>query len=63
MAKRQKDLTEQVVFRMSPDLRSALEADAHRNGRNLAQTIRFLLERSPALAGGGQLDASAPTSV
>jgi hypothetical protein len=43
MAERQKELTDQVVVRVSPELRQALEEDAEQNGRTVAQTIRFRL--------------------
>lgn len=43
MAERHKELTDQVVVRVPPELRQALEEDARRNGRTVAQTIRFRL--------------------
>lgn len=45
MADRAKELTEQIVVRVNPDLREALEKDARENGRTVAQTIRFALTR------------------
>ena len=45
MAERQKELTEQVVVRVNPELRRALEQDAEQNGRTVAQSIRFLLSQ------------------
>lgn len=43
-------LTEEVLVRMSPELKAALVADAEANGRNIAQTVRHLLAQSPAIA-------------
>lgn len=51
----------QLVVNVPADLLAALEANAEDNGRTMAQTIRFLLSRHPALA--GYLAASEPTSV
>jgi predicted HicB family RNase H-like nuclease len=36
-------LTKQVVVRVEPELHAALVADARRNGRTVAQSIRFHL--------------------
>ena len=39
------ELTEQVMVRLTPDLRAALEADAKANERNLSQTIRLAIRQ------------------
>ena len=38
-----KRLTEQLVVRVTPEMRIALERDAERAGRTVAQSIRFHL--------------------
>jgi len=43
---RRKVLTEQVVFRAPEDLYEALQRDADENGRTMAQSARFHLERA-----------------
>ena len=40
---REHNLTEQLVVRVTPLMRAALEADAEANGRSVAQSIRFHL--------------------
>lgn len=42
---REKKLTTQIIVRVDPELRAALEADAAKNGRTLAQTVRHVLRR------------------
>jgi hypothetical protein len=54
-------LSAQVLIRMEPKLRDALQADAEANGRTITQTIRYLLARSPTIA--ERLDTPGPTSV
>lgn len=39
-------LTNQVVVRLTPDLLDALRKDAEKNGRTVAQTVRFALKKS-----------------
>jgi hypothetical protein len=47
---REKKLLEQIVIRVTPELREALEKDARENERTMSQTLRFhlrhLLEES-----------------
>ena len=42
--RRDKTLTDTVVFRCEPSLHQGLKNDAERHGRTVAQTIRFYLE-------------------
>lgn len=39
-------LSKQIAVRVSDELHDALRENAEANGRNLAQTVRFLLRRS-----------------
>jgi hypothetical protein len=40
---RPKELTKQIVVRVTDDLYEALERDAEDNGRTVAQSVRFKL--------------------
>jgi hypothetical protein len=43
MAQRTKDLTRQLVVRVDEELYKAIERDAERNERTVAQSVRFKL--------------------
>jgi predicted DNA-binding protein len=43
--RQRKELTKQLVVRIDDELYEALEDDAERNGRTVAQTVRFWLNQ------------------
>lgn len=45
MAERRRELTKQLVVRVDEELYEALEQDAMRNGRTVAQSVRFQLRQ------------------
>lgn len=49
---RPKVLTRQIVVRVPPDLYEVLAADAYRNGRTMAQTVRWRLKEALQKADG-----------
>lgn len=44
--KRERHLTRQIVVRVPEDLYQVLDADACRNGRTIAQTVRLRLKEA-----------------
>lgn len=48
---RERTLTRQIVVRVEQDLYEALERDAKKHGRTVAQTIRFHLGRHLTFSG------------
>lgn len=53
MVNQARDLTKQVAVRLEPDLLTLLQADADRNGRNVAQSIRHYLKLALVAEGEG----------
>lgn len=49
---RPKHLTRQIVVRIPEDLYQVLDADAYRNGRTIAQTVRHRLKEALQKADG-----------